>query len=100
MIKFKNMRINKKQTVSCPVIQGFSLQLQGALLAGTFLLLIFTGCAEKATESPGYNELGSQNINGEEESSMEHAKDPNTYTIPPIDQEVPVHLETATLALG
>ncbi len=76
---------------------------RNTLLAGLFLLLLMSftaGCAEVGTKSPGTDQPDATTINGEEGTIMDNKIEKNDFTIPPIDQDIPGHLETATLAMG
>jgi len=74
-----------------------ALKLIVFLLAFTFII---TGCT---VDLNGINEIGdndSQTEDGEEDIAMEKQRDFSDFTIPPLDQNVPENLETATLGMG
>ncbi len=70
-------------------------------LALILLVLVVTGCESSLDGELGLNEVEEQQItDGEDEETMTSEQSFPELTIPPIDQEVPENLETATLALG
>ncbi len=74
-----------------------------AVLGGFLLLAMFTaltGCAEETLKSAEPEAQEASTKNGEEESFMENEKDIADLAMPPLDQDVPGYLETATLAMG
>ena len=71
-------------------------------LIAFLMILIFTvsGCT---VDLNGTNEMGdnnSQTEDGGEDAAMEKQTEFSSFTMPPIDQNVPVNLETATLGMG
>lgn len=99
----KNNTANISQKAALPaLISRYNLTMN-TLLAGLFSLLLVSfaaGCAEVETISPGADQPDASTINREEDKIMEKKIEETVFTIPPIDQDIPVHLETATLALG
>lgn len=65
------------------------------------LSLLSVGCSTDAVDeiSPG-DLVEADDTTGEEWSVMNEGNDDIPITVPAIDQQVPDHLETATLALG
>lgn len=64
------------------------------------LLMLATGCASEMSGNYGVIEEEKQITDGKDEENMRSEQNFPELTIPPIDQEVPDNLETATLALG
>jgi len=65
-------------------------------------LLFVASCGEQLQERPDYfeGEPGLDYEDGKETSDMEQEKAYLNESIPPLDQQVPAGLETATLGLG
>jgi len=99
----KNKTDNISQKAALPALISIYNLTRNTLLAGLFSLLLISfvaGCAEVETIRPGSDQPDTSTINREEDTIMEKKIEETDFAIPPIDQDIPGHLETATLALG
>jgi len=69
-------------------------------LAALLALLILSGCAGEITDSPAAEDRVQHQNSGKDENFMEDKDYVLETAKPPIDLDVPLALETATLAMG
>ncbi len=92
----EKMKTMTNKHLSYRTLMVYSLILPFALFA-----LLLTGCESGPGGKPGeLVEEQEQITDGEDEENMTSEQSFPELTMPPIDQEVPENLETATLALG
>ncbi len=80
-----------KKSLSLKFLLAFCISL---------MVLPVTACEGDLNGEPAVIEEEEQSANGEDEENMTSEQSFPELTMPPIDQQVPGNLETATLALG
>ncbi len=104
MLKIKSV-INKIKLQKCNRLADSLPAASGITTAKVLLLLLVliflvSGCTAGLNDLNEMEDNDSQAEDEGEDTAMEEQKDFSGFTTPPIDQNVPENLETATLGMG
>ncbi len=98
--KISNNGLQRRYPATSSSSVFFGRATVNVFLLVILLLLPVTGCTNDAVNDIESEENDLHSANGEEDSAVKEQRETSDLGRPPIDREIPDHLETATLGMG